>query len=386
MRASLTITPPKWMRDNDVRMLMQALNHDGVNALFVGGCIRNDLMNKIVQDIDIACKFTPSQIIEILQQSGIKTIPTGITYGTITAIINGQSFEITSLRSDDNTDGRHADVSFGADWHQDARRRDFTINALYADMDGKIYDPLGSGLDDIQTKTVRFIGDAPTRIHEDYLRILRFFRFNSQYGSDTPHEPSFKACKKFSQKINTLSRERICDELTKIIAHKNAAHAFSLMKQASMFELNDKDIQALHILIQLQNQLEAHSTYTRIHTIKTIEKHFNNNKLKKFIKQMDEMISDWKQKPSIHTALYMFGRKITAQGLLVLKSQGHEINDTTIVQAMTNTIPILPVTATDIMTHLHIKQGPAVGKHLKTLEKLWLDNPELKTLDLLSRL
>ena len=386
MRASLTITPPKWMRDNDVRMLMQALNHDGVNALFVGGCIRNDLMNKTVQDVDIACKFTPSQTIETLQKSGIKTIPTGIAFGTITAIINGQSFEITSLRSDNNTDGRHADVSFGADWHQDAKRRDFTINALYADMDGKIYDPLGSGLDDIQTKTVRFIGDAPTRIHEDYLRILRFFRFNSQYGSDTPHEPSFEACKHLAQKINTLSRERICDELTKIIAHKNAAHAFSMMKQASMFELDDKDIYALDSLIQLQNQLEADNTNARIHTIKTIENYFNNNKLKSFSQQLDRMTSDWNKTPSIHYALYMFGREITTQGLLVLKSQGHIIDDTTIVQAMTNTIPTLPVTATDIMTHLNIEQGPAVGKHLKTLEKLWLDNPKLKTLDLLSRL
>ena len=386
MRADLTIPAAPWMLWPETRAVMTALNHDDVNALFVGGCIRNELMKADVKDIDIACKFTPETTIKILNAAYIKTIPTGIKYGTITAIINDISFEITSLRSDNNTDGRHADVSYGANWIDDAKRRDFTINALYADMDGKIYDPLGTGLNDIQEKNIRFIGDANERITEDYLRILRFFRFYGRYGNGTPDAASFAACQKFADKINTLSIERIGDELQKIIRDDTAPISLSAMKKANLFDIDDTDIDALPTLISLQNQLDIPNIHARLYLFSELTKYFNINKLNIFIKQINEFKKWWADTKKIHAALYLFGREICVQGLLILKSTGHTISDTQIADAISNPVPTFPVTATDIMDYFKISEGPDVGRKLKAAEKLWLSNPYIKTMDILNQI
>ena len=153
------IQPPTWMRDIDLVRIMDTLNYNDTNARMVGGCIRNHYLNKPVLDIDIACIFPPDISADLLSSKGIRIIPTGIKHGTITAHINGKNFEITSLRRDVTTDGRHANVEFSNDWIEDAARRDFTINALYADRDGSIYDPLGNAFNDLQNHIVRFIGD-----------------------------------------------------------------------------------------------------------------------------------------------------------------------------------------------------------------------------------
>ena len=160
---------------------MRALTRDGGAARFVGGSVRNALLGEPVVDIDIATPIQPADVIGRLKQSGLSAVPTGIDHGTVTAISSGKPFEVTTLRRDVSTDGRRATVAFTTEWSEDAARRDFTINALYASEDGEIFDYFG-GLDDLKARRVRFVGDARTRIREDYLRILRLFRFHAWYG------------------------------------------------------------------------------------------------------------------------------------------------------------------------------------------------------------
>jgi len=164
-----------WMRGDAVSAIFQALPKGSVR--FVGGCVRNALMGVEVGDIDLATQIEPKTVASALDKAKIRYVPTGIDHGTITAVVDKKSFEITSLRKDVETDGRRAVVAFTQDWAEDAQRRDLTINALYADYDGKIYDPTGQGLDDLKVMKFRFVGDAEARVQEDYLRILRFFRF-----------------------------------------------------------------------------------------------------------------------------------------------------------------------------------------------------------------
>src|SRR5690606_38179337 len=198
-----------------------------------GGCVRNALMGEPVADIDIATTETPQEAQALLEAKGIKVVPTGIDHGTITAVTPTRHFEITTLRVDVATDGRRADVAFTQDWVADASRRDFTMNALYCDADGTVHDPLG-GREDIKARRVRFIGDAHERIREDYLRILRFFRFHAWYGKGEPDAASLRACAEEKEGLRQLSGERVRDELLKIASADNAGEAFRQMAAAGI--------------------------------------------------------------------------------------------------------------------------------------------------------
>src|ERR1700743_2625281 len=171
-----------WMKAPETLAVMNALG----DARFVGGVVRNALLGKPVDDIDIATPLTPDEVTKRLQASKLKAVPTGIEHGTITAVSNGRPFEVTTLRRDVATDGRRAVVAFTTDWSEDAERRDFRLNALYLDMQGRLYDPVGQGGADARAGRVIFVGDAAPRIREDYLRILRFFRFHAWYGRGAP--------------------------------------------------------------------------------------------------------------------------------------------------------------------------------------------------------
>ena len=169
-----TIEVQDWMASSETQSVMNVLNSKGQKALFVGGCVRNAVLGEAVEDVDIATIWTPEQVMEKLEEAGIKAVPTGIEHGTVTAVIEKKTFEITTLRKDVETDGRRAVVAFTQDWLQDAQRRDFTMNTLLADEKGRIYDPTGDGLVDLEAKRVVFVGDPAQRITEDILRILRF--------------------------------------------------------------------------------------------------------------------------------------------------------------------------------------------------------------------
>ena len=217
MTTSIAHAP--WLKAKETQALIAALDAARPGgSRFVGGCVRNTLMGREVDDIDIATQLTPDVVVKVSQAAGFAAHPTGIEHGTITVVVDHKPFEVTTLRRDVSTDGRRATVAFSESWEEDAQRRDFRINALYADASGAIHDPTGGGLEDARTGRVIFIGDAHQRIREDYLRILRFFRFNAWYARG-PIDPSgLHACADLVAGLDTLSVERIWKEVKKLLA------------------------------------------------------------------------------------------------------------------------------------------------------------------------
>ncbi len=217
--------------------LMRLIDHlgDGDIVRIVGGAVRDALAGLPVADIDLATLLTPDEVTDILQSAEIKVFPTGVDHGTVTAVVDGRNFEITTLRRDVATDGRRAVVAFSKDWQEDAARRDFTINALYADAaTGEIFDYF-DGADDLTRRCLRFIGDPVERIAEDHLRILRYFRFLGRYGTGQVDLPSLNACASSSKSLMSISRERIASELGKILVQENPASTITLMQQKGIF-------------------------------------------------------------------------------------------------------------------------------------------------------
>lgn len=210
----------QWMVAPETSAVMNALLRDGGAARFVGGAVRNALLGLAVSDIDIATPLVPQEVSQRLSAAGIAVHPTGIEHGTVTAVAGGRPFEVTSLRRDVATFGRHATVAFTQDWTEDAKRRDFTINALYAAQDGEIFDYAG-GLDDLDAGRVRFVGDPSARIREDYLRILRLFRFHAWYGKGEVEAAALAAAEAEKAGLRILSAERVHKELTRLLEAKN---------------------------------------------------------------------------------------------------------------------------------------------------------------------
>ena len=223
------IAPPAWMVEPATRRVIDALARAGAPARFVGGAVRDAVLGRPVTDLDVATPLPPEDVTRALAAAGIKVVPTGLDHGTVTAVTETRHIEITSLRHDVETFGRHARVAFTDDWAADAARRDFTINALFADTDGTLYDPTGQGLDDLRAARVRFIGDPGQRIAEDYLRILRFFRFHAGYGSGPPEPAALAACAAAAAKLESLSPERVWSELKRLLAASDPAPMISAM-------------------------------------------------------------------------------------------------------------------------------------------------------------
>ena len=224
----------EWLHAPETKTVMAALTSKGATARFVGGCVRDALLERSVSDVDIAIDVDPNTVIRLLTDVDIRVIPTGFAHGTLTAVKGRRGYEITSLREDTHTDGRRAEVIFTKDWKKDAARRDFTMNALYADPDGTVYDYLGSGLSDVNARRVRFIGSASDRIQEDYLRILRLFRFHAWYGEGAMEPDALVACAGLTGGLETLSRERIGSEIKKLLAAPHPAVAIDMMEQTGV--------------------------------------------------------------------------------------------------------------------------------------------------------
>jgi poly(A) polymerase len=218
----------KWLKAAPLRRLFETVAHAGGEARVAGGAVRNAFLGLPIADIDLACTLQPQDMMKVFAAAGYVVHPTGIDHGTITAVIDHHPFEITTLRRDVETDGRRAKVAFTDDWAQDAMRRDFTINALYCDAQGKIYD-YSEGYEDIRRKRIRFAGKPAQRIAEDHLRILRFFRFLAAYEGAKPDDASLKACVRFRAKLKTLSAERISKEMMKLLAGPQAIAVLKLM-------------------------------------------------------------------------------------------------------------------------------------------------------------
>ncbi len=384
MKPAKKIVYPDWIVSEDIRSLMTHLGaaQDDPMTMFVGGCVRNTLLDFPVSDIDIATIHTPEKVMEILGAQGIKVIPTGVPYGTVTAVIDGHSCEITTLRKDVETDGRRAVVAYTDSWEDDAQRRDFTINTLLMDLEGNIYDPTGRGLADISSRNIVFVGDAGERVREDYLRILRFFRFYGLYGSGAPDESALHACKQHAQDVFKLSRERVTMEIFKILGMKNAADLFSLMFScgvlAPLFSRMNKNsfdafVRAQHHL-GVVNTVAAYVAMTARdvdagHDIILLSK--DDERQARDITAAYDALPVSGQTP-IRRAVYTYGNKIVTQAYVMRCAEVSEpVNMDLLDIARYWRAPVFPVTGQDLMAQGY-KQGPELGAALKQMEQDWI--------------
>jgi len=255
----LRLDAAKWRKRRGMGRLLTALGAEDGLSRYVGGAVRDELLDHPVNDVDIATRLRPDDVVKRLEAEAIRAIPTGIEHGTITAISSGQHVEITSLRRDVSTDGRRATVAFTDDWKEDAARRDFTINALLADpLTGEIFDYFG-GIDDLHDRRVRFIGEPLERIAEDHLRILRFFRFHARFGEGDPDQAALEACSKRANDLMALSRERIADELLKLIGVEDPSPTVALMIDRGILkpvlpEIDAASVQRLELLVDAERE------------------------------------------------------------------------------------------------------------------------------------
>lgn len=371
------LTFPPWMKTPQTDILFDIF---GDKIRYVGGCVRNALMNDALTDLDFACQLSPEEVQRILQKHGIKSIPTGLEHGTITAVIDKIPFEITSLREDVETDGRRAVVTFTDDWAKDAQRRDFTINALYCDAQGHIFDETNHGLNDIEARTIRFVGDPEKRIAEDVLRILRFFRFHAFYGNDEIDDHALSACIKAADKMANLSRERITQEVLKLLSAKQPQTVLQIMC----------DNNILPVLFHEKCNFEVFSRYHDYDPISRLsilahfdEAHFNmfekcmifSNAQKQDLRTIIRVVNDLSaiSENQIKQLIYKYKHHLAKQiYMLFCAKENLKINDEFLALCESWDSPDFPYSGDDLISQGY-KPGPALGQKLKDLEAEWLE-------------
>jgi len=341
---------------------------------FVGGVVRDLLMNKPVHDIDLATPLLPEDVCYRLKNSPIKIIPTGIAHGTLTLILKDKTLvEITSFRKDVQTDGRHAKVVFGKDIVQDAVRRDFTMNALYMDAQGQIFD-FSTGLKDFPKKRLRFIGNAEERIKEDALRILRYFRFFGQTNQKSPNPEAFKACKKQKHLLASLSKERIYEEMHKILCLPNPLPTLHLMDKCGVLKqiIPQYDLRKIKILITKEKHCGFQTNFlfriwllSNLQLPKWVQKKAEKNEAENLKKAFELPI---KSRLNEYRILYFYGREIFLNTLLYKKKLF--FSSFRFYQSLT--IPVCPFTAQDVANAFAVK-GTLLGLKIKECENKWLD-------------
>ena len=384
-----TIKLPAPMASSQTKAIMKALEGDSADptALFVGGCVRNALINRPVDDIDIATLWTPPEVTKKLTAAGIKAVPTGIDHGTITAVTDGKHFEITTLRRDVSTDGRRAVVAFTKNWEEDARRRDFTFNTLLADSAGNVYDPTGRGISDLRTGRVIFVGDAAQRIAEDYLRILRFFRFHATYGSGPPDLTGLIACHTAAGKISTLSRERITQEFFKILSLDDPTEILKVMFENNVLSdiaHTSYDVKTLNRLCSLQKQHSAKNVIARIvllcalksSHINILNKYFAlSREQSKLLGLLLTIVPGLKavNENSMKAMIYRYGHDASIQSVLLFSAHRNTNPETFFARVKDWQAPALPISGDDVMK-AGVNPGPAIGKILTGVENWWIEN------------
>ncbi len=388
----LTPVLAPWMRDKDLTQVMQALTGDGGDARYVGGAVRNSLLGKPVKDIDIATPLLPEEVVRRLEAAGIRAVPTGIAHGTITAIANGRPFEVTTLRRDVETDGRHATVAYATDWSADAGRRDFTINALYADTDGEIFD-YHHGLDDLAQGRVRFIGDARARIREDYLRILRLFRFHAWYGKGDIDAVALKAAAEEKSNLGKLSGERIAQEFLRLLEADNPVPVLRMMAASGILaEIlpGTLDIARLERLtaIDTDNFFEPDSVLrlaalVPLHdaVIKTAERFKLSNRDRVRLEDLStakEKIVSYLSIREVRKLLYRLERERFRDRVFLRWADDAKLSNTMQWRALLALAdawqrPVFPLTGRNVM-NAGVPEGPLVGEILNEVEEWWVDS------------
>ncbi|WP_295534085.1 CCA tRNA nucleotidyltransferase [uncultured Thioclava sp.] len=358
-----------WLRAGHVQAVLAMLSAGGHQALLVGGCVRNDAIGAPVSDIDIATDARPERVMELAKRAGLKFVPTGFEHGTITVIAEGHPHEITTFRRDVETHGRHATVAFSEDLVEDAARRDFTMNALYARADGEVLDPLGTGIADLRARHVRFVGDAQARIQEDYLRILRFFRFTAWFGHDLDPE-GLAACAANSAEIETLSRERLGAEMKKLLAAPDPAPAVAAMAQAGilMAVLPGADARALAPLIHLEdrpaNPMRRLAVLGGVNVAHRLR--LSKAEARQLARLREAMVSP--ERPEVLG--YRLGAQEGADAFLLHHALiGQELPQNWQNRLCFGANQVFPVTGADLMPAL---QGPELGARLRQIEAHWI--------------
>jgi tRNA nucleotidyltransferase/poly(A) polymerase len=378
-----------------VRTVLVALDGGSGATRVVGGAVRDALLGRAAGDADFATIFRPPDVIARAEAAGLKIVPTGIEHGTVTLIVAGRPFEVTTLRRDIETDGRHAIVHFTTDWREDAARRDFTMNALYCDATGEVFDPCG-GLADLKAGRVRFIGKAEDRIREDFLRVLRFFRFFAFYGSGRPDAEGLKACARLKSGVATLSAERVWAELKRILSAPDPTRALLWMRTTEVLAKvlpENWGIDAVHRLVaaeasegwgpdpllRLQDILPPHRA--RIDALA--------ERLRLSRAEIARLIA-WADTPEIDPAMpegdlakliYRAGsdgcldrmRHALARELEAEHDEAAAGFRRLIAFAGNWRRPIFPVSGRDLVAK-GLEAGPELGKRLKALEQLWVDS------------
>ena len=386
----MNIDIKKWQRNKDIKLIFNLLKKKNEETSFIGGCLRNLLLNKDTDDIDIATSIEPRIVLGILKKRKIKTVITGISHGTIIAIINNKKIEVTTLRKDIKTDGRYAKVKFTKDWVVDSNRRDLTINALSCNFKGELFD-YHNGLDDLKKGNIQFIGDTEKRIKEDYLRILRYFRFYGLYGRKKINEKDIKIFKKFSANLKKLSSERIYSEFKKILLSKNLYEVLVLLKKSKLlkyiiFEHNDlKRIKNLEKISKSSNSIDFSTLLSLIIKEKNLLKVFNNLKLSNSEKEKIKNIINYQKKINI--------KEIESNLLKFIHKYGNDLCFSLLIYDFVkspnnskkkkylkffsfiknNEVPKLPVFGKDVI-NMGVKSGPIIGKILKSVEDWWINN------------
>ena len=391
-RTARTLTGAPWLASGPLPRLLGVLDHGGEEARIVGGAVRNALLGLTPGEVDVATTATPDEVTRRVQEAGFKAVPTGIEHGTVTVVIDSQPFEVTTLRQDVETYGRHAKVAFGRDWRVDAERRDFTINAFSARADGTVYDYVG-GLGDLEARRVRFIGEPKKRIEEDYLRILRFFRFHAAYGTaDHPDRAGLQACIAGRDGLDQLSRERVRMEVLKLVVAPHAVPTLIAMTDAGLtlrvlggvsylaaFEMMAKVEAAIGAGADPVRRLGALGVWV------TEDAERLGQKLRLTNAENGRLVSmaeGWRRlSPSLgetkaRALLYRLGpQHFTDHALLAWAraSQGAQDETWHVLATLPQrwTAPAFPLKAADFMSR-GIEKGPALGVAMRAAEEAWI--------------
>ena len=385
-----------WLKDEAPKRLMAILQKGGGEARIVGGAVRDALLGKTTSEIDFAVNLEPQKVTALLVGAGIKVVPTGIDHGTVTAVLDHKGYELTTLREDQETDGRHAKVVFTNDWHRDAARRDFTFNALYVAADGTIYDYF-EGRKDLASKYVRFIGNPEERIKEDVLRILRFFRFYAWFGEGAPDDAALKACRNLAPLIPQLSAERKWREITKLLLAKNPVGSWELMlKNQVLQELlpEAENLTKLTAFIVLEGKYKCGpEALARLAALlpknpslaDVLSKRFKlSNREAEALFLLTKLSADIKENLdplTFRRILYECGPLI-GKGVLLLWASENKKTD---LELFLKTLaswenPTFPLRGEDLQK-LGMQPGPKMGEALKTLERWWIEKDFKPTRD-----
>lgn len=383
MKPAGRLEAPPWSNDAAVKTLFDALGRAGISARFVGGWVRDTVLGatQLGKDADLAVDKSPETVLLALKAARIKVVPTGLKHGTVTAVIDGRPLELTTLRRDVETDGRHAVVAFTDDWLEDASRRDFTFNALYADLDGTLYDPF-DGRRDLAESRVRFIGDPDQRIGEDRLRILRFFRFHAWYGRPPFEAAGFEACRRNAGSLRGLSAERVRKELLRLLEAPAPADTIAAMREAAILDhwLPECDGAArLRALIAREDRPDPLRRLASI-LAPGVDATAIGKRLRLSTQEslrLDVMLAD---DPAIDVAggpkawraqIYALGGNLYADRLLLATDAAGDWQ-AALAMARDWTPPELPVSGGDALK-LGLKPGPTVGALIETVERWWID-------------